>query len=234
MDRHLGPVKTTRGYDATGRQARALAQRDRLIAIAERRFLVDGYATTTMQSIADEAGVSVDTIYKAFTGKPGIIRAIRDRALLGQGPDAAERRSDRLHEEQLDGPAIVRAWGALTIEIAPRVAPILLLVRDASVHDTELVSLLAELDSQRLERMTANATQLARSGHLRKGLGIDAAAHILWIYSAPELYELMVVRQHWTLERYGSFITDAMTNALFSSGSQPKPRGRTVIRRRQA
>jgi AcrR family transcriptional regulator len=187
-----------------------------------------------MQSIADEAGVSVDTIYKAFTGKPGLIRAIRDRALLGQGPDAAERRSDRLHEEQLDGPAIVRAWGALTIEIAPRVAPILLLVRDASVHDTELVSLLAELDSQRLARMTANATQLARSGHLRKGLGIDAAAHILWIYSAPELYELMVVRQHWTLERYGSFITDAMTNALFSSGSQPKPRGRTVIRRRQA
>ena len=215
MDRQRGPVKTTRGYDATGRQARAQAQRDRIIAIAERRFLVDGYATTTVQSIADEAGVSVDTIYKAFTGKPGLIRAIRDRALLGQGPVPAERRSDRLHEEQLDGPAIVRAWGALTTEIAPRVAPILLLVRDASVHDADPDSLLGELDSQRLERMTANATQLARSGHLRKGLAIDAAADILWIYSSPELYELTVVRQRWTLERYATFITDAMISALF-------------------
>ncbi len=215
MDPRLGPVKTTRAYDATSRQARALAQRDRVIAIAERRFLADGYAATTIQSIADEVGVSVDTIYKGFTGKPGLIRAIRDRALLGEGPVPAERRSDRLHEDHLDGPAIVRAWGALTTEIAPRVAPILLLVRDASAHDTELVALLAELDSQRLERMTANATQLARFGHLRKGLRIDAAAHILWIYSSPELYELTVVRQHWTLDRYADFITDAMTNALF-------------------
>ncbi len=215
MDRHHGPVKTTRGYDATGRQARAQAQRERIIAIAERRFLVDGYAPTTIQSIADEAGVSVDAIYKTFAGKPGLIRAIRDRALLGQGPVPAEDRSDRLHEEQLDGPAIVRAWGELTTEVAPRVAPILLLVRDASVHDEELLSLLAELDSQRLERMTANATQLARSGHLRKGIEIGAAAHILWIYSSPELYELAVVRQRWTLERYGSFITDAMISALF-------------------
>lgn len=190
-------------------------QRDRVIEIAERRFLVDGYATTTIQSIAEEAGVSVDTIYKTFTGKPGLIRAIRDRALLGQGSVPAEDRSDRLHKEQLDGPAIVREWGTLAIEISPRVAPILLLVRDASVHDAELVSLLAELDGQRLERMRANATQLARAGHLREGLEIEAAAHIMWIYSSPELYELTVLRQHWTLERYGSFITDAMISALF-------------------
>ena len=215
MDRQRGPVKTTRLYDATGRQARARAQRDRIITIAERRFLNDGYATTTIQSIADEAAVSVDTIYKAFTGKPGLIRAIRDRALLGQGPVPAEDRSDRLHGQELDGPAIVRAWGALTTEIAPRVAPLLLLVRDASVHDTELLSLLAELDSQRLARMKANATQLARFGHLRPGLEIDAAAAILWIYSSPELYELIVVRQGWTLDRYGNFITEAMTSALF-------------------
>ena len=45
--------------------------------------------------IASAVGVSVDTIYKAFGGKPGLVRAIRERALQGDGPEPAEARSDR-------------------------------------------------------------------------------------------------------------------------------------------
>ncbi len=203
-----------RRYDASGRKAKAQAQHDQIVVIAEQNFLQQGYASTTVTTIADAAGVSVDTIYKTFGGKPGLVRAIRDRALLGRGPVPAERRSDQLHDGHLDGHTIIHAWGALTTEVAPRVAPILLLVRDASLHDPELGSLLQEMDAQRLQRMTVNAARLANGGHLRNGVAVGAAADILWIYSSPELYELLVVRQGWALDHYARFITDAMIHAL--------------------
>jgi hypothetical protein len=40
------------------------------------------------------------------------------------------------------------------------------------------------------------------------------AADILWTYSSPELYELLVLRRGWSAERYGRYVADAMINAL--------------------
>jgi hypothetical protein len=62
--------------------------------------------------------------------------------------------------------------------------------------------------------MAVNAARLATAGHLRSGLDVSAAADILWVYSSPELYELLAIRQSWTLDHYARFITDAMINAL--------------------
>ena len=43
-----------------------------------------------------DAGVSEETVYKAFGNKIALVRAIRDQALAGAGPVHAERRSDRM------------------------------------------------------------------------------------------------------------------------------------------
>jgi hypothetical protein len=37
---------------------------------------------------------------------------------------------------------------------------------------------------------------------------------ILWMFSASELYEVLVLRRNWTQARYASFIADAMVAAL--------------------
>jgi hypothetical protein len=59
-----------------------------------------------------------------------------------------------------------------------------------------------------------NARRLHRAGHLRDGITVAQAADVLWTYSAPELYELLVLRRRWTPKRYGRFVADAMINAL--------------------
>src|SRR4051812_27728923 len=79
-----GPVKRQRRYDASGRRERADRLRATIVEVAEHRFLRDGYTSTTVTGIASEAGVSPDTVYKAFGGKPGLVRAIRERALRGE------------------------------------------------------------------------------------------------------------------------------------------------------
>jgi AcrR family transcriptional regulator len=214
MERNRSPVKAKRPYDSTRRQQQARETRDAVLEVARRRFLTEGLAPTTIATIAADAGVSVDTIYKSFGGKSGLVRAICERALAGEGPVPAETRSDALHSTERDPRAIICGWGVLTTEVSPRVAPILLLIRDAAAVDPEMASLQREMDSQRLDRMTHNAHNLARAGHLRPDLTVERAGEILWTYSSPQLYELLVLIRGWPLERYGSFLADAMIAAI--------------------
>jgi AcrR family transcriptional regulator len=207
-------VKQKRRYDSELRREQAQRTRQAIVAVAERRFLRDGYAATTVASVAADADVSPDTIYKGFGGKPGLVRAIRDHALLGAGPVPAEARSDALQLSGASGREIIEGWGALTTEVAPRAAPIMLLMRDAAASDAEAAALLDEMNADRLRRMTENARRLRATGDVRAGLTLGQVADILWTYSSTELYELLVLRRGWTLRRYGRFVTDAMTTAL--------------------
>jgi AcrR family transcriptional regulator len=178
------------------------------------RFNEHGYTATTVESIAGDAGVSAATIYKAYGGKPGLVRTLCLRALEGQGPTPAEVRSDALKAGEADPHRVIEGWGRLTAEVAPRVAPILLLLRDAADADPAAAALHDELDQNRLARMTQNARHLVRGGHVRKGVSLAHAADVLWTYSSPELFDLLVRRRHWSLERYGRFVADAIADAL--------------------
>ena len=204
------PAPTTPPAARPGRSR----NRDRIVATAERLFLRDGYSATTIAAIAAEAEVSPDTIYKGFGGKAGLVRAIRAEALKGDGPIPAEQRSDDLHATTSDPKAIIAEWGRLTAEVAPLVAPILLLIRTAAATDPAARGLMEEMDADRLARMSENARRLHAAGHLRRGISVDDATDVLWTYSAPELYELLVLRRGWTPQRFGRFAADAMIEAL--------------------
>ena len=94
----MANVKPKRRYDSTGRQAQARRNRQAILDAAQRQFLEGGYAATTIAAVAAEAGVSVETVYKAFGGKPGLVRAIYDRGLAGPEPVPAYRRADEMRE----------------------------------------------------------------------------------------------------------------------------------------
>jgi AcrR family transcriptional regulator len=205
---------TRRRYDSSGRRERARQTRDQITRAAEQLFLADGYAATTVAAIAAAAAVSVETIYKGFGGKPGLVRAIVERGLAGEGPVPAEQRSDHIRDTEPDPRRILAAWGAFTAEIGPKTAPILALARDAAASDPEIADLLDELSAARHQRMTINARGLAAAGHLRPGITPEQAADILWTYSSPELYELLAFRRSWPAEQYGRFIGQALTAAL--------------------
>jgi len=214
MDQKLSSVNARRRYDSSGRRERARQTRDQILGVAEELFLSGGYAATTVAAIAAAARVSVETIYKGFGGKPGLVRGIVERGLTGEGPVPAEQRSDRIRGTEPDPHRILAAWGTFTAEIGPRVAPILALARDAAASDPDVAVTLEQISAARLERMTVNARGLSDAGHLRPGITPEQAADILWTYSSPELYELLVTRRRWAPERYGQFVAQALIAAL--------------------
>jgi AcrR family transcriptional regulator len=213
-----------RQYDASRRRDQARRTREAIIAAAGRRFLSDGYGATTIASVAAEAGSSVDTIYKSFGGKAGLLRAVCEDALTGSGPVPAERRSDAMQATESDPRRLLQGLGTLTTEVAPRIAPLLLLVDAAAETDSALADLRAELDAERLGRMTQVARKLARKTRLRPGLSTREAADILWTYSSPDLYRLLVVSRGWSPERYGEFVGDSLVHALLGSGTEGQGR----------
>jgi AcrR family transcriptional regulator len=181
--------------------------------VARARFLDQGYAATTDESIAEAAGVSTATVYKSYGGKAGLARALCQEALGGDGPVPAEVRSNALRSAT-DARAIIEAWGQLTAEVSPLISPLLLVLRDAALGDPEAASLRAELDHARLTRMATNARHLVRTGQVRPGVTTREVRDVLWSCTSPELYELFVVDRGWTNDRFGRFAADTMIGSL--------------------
>jgi AcrR family transcriptional regulator len=208
------PPRVKRSYDASARRARAEAARRRVLDAARERFLADGFTATTVASVAAAAAVSIETVYKAHGTKAGLALAVFHDAIAGPGPEPAELRADRISAGDPDAERRLRAFGELVGEVTPRVAPLMLLVREAAVTDGDAAALWQQMLDERLARMTDHARRLADDGHLRPGVSVEEARDVLWLYSAPEIYELLVVRRGWSPERFGSWVGQTYVSAL--------------------
>ena len=209
------PPLTTRSR----RREQARRTREAIVAAARRRFLDDGYAATTIGSIAADADASVDTIYKTFGGKAGLLRVMCEQALEGAGPDA-RRATIRRDAGVRDRPGDDAAW--------PRDAD----DRGRTPHRAAAPAAGHGRRDRRRDRPTAGRTRrrparpdddgggaLAAKGPLRAGLSIEDAAEIMWTYSSPELYGLLVGDRHWSPERYGEFVGQSLVDALLGPES---------------
>lgn len=210
----MSHVKARRRYTSHRRQESARRNRQAVLDVAERLFLQEGYAGATVASIAAAADVSPELIYKAHGGKSGLMGAIYEQHLAGAGPVPAYERSDALRAQHSDPSVILREWGLLTAEVAARLTPIRLVLRDAAAVDPAMGALLERTERERLDRMHHHAAFLADRGFLRPDVSLTEATDVLWACSSTEFYELLVISRNWPLPRYAGFITGVMTAGL--------------------
>ncbi len=200
-------------YDASGRQERARRQHAAALDHAQQLFLERGYAATTIESIAQAAGVSAATIYKTYGGKVGLVRELCERALLGSHSVPAQQRSDALRVND-DPRAVVSGWSTLASEVSPRVSPLMLLLRTAAEREREAANLYAEISQARLDRMAENAQYLADGDHIRTGVTVEETRDVLWLCTSPEFYDLMVQQRGWSPERFAELVADTIIGSL--------------------
>src|SRR6476659_7999947 len=130
------PVNRRR-YDSTGRRAQAQHNRAAILSAAGRGFLAHGYAATTMAVIAADAGVSVETIYKVFGNKPGVLKAVFDAAVGSDEQAIPAHDRDVLDNlwVELDPEKKLRLYGEVLGRSAARIQPVQRLARDAAASD---------------------------------------------------------------------------------------------------
>ena len=212
----MAKVKSTRRYDSSGRTAQALRNRTAILDAAQHQFLEDGYGRTTIASVAREAGVSVETIYKGFGGKADLVREVYERGLAGRQQATVYQRSDEMREHETDPAKILRYWASLIAELGPQVGPIRVVMRSAAADDADLARVMSTSDDDRLKRMRHNARFLERRGYLRPGVSAADAADVLWTCTSAEWYELMVLRRGWSPRRFERFVGDFLVAALLA------------------
>ncbi len=212
----MSDVKPQRNYDATGRREQARRTRLTVLEVARRRFLESGYAATTLGSVAELAGVSVETIYKAFDNKPGLVKAIFDVAVVGDDEPVPilQREFVRRNIAEPDPRKKLAEYGEHVGEISPRTCPILLVVRDAAASDPGAAGVWANLQAERLTGMTVFAQHLASGDHLRVDVSIEEARDVLWTHNSVELWDLLVNQRGWSNERFGRWVGKQLIAAL--------------------
>ncbi|AYE93958.1 TetR/AcrR family transcriptional regulator [Mycobacterium paragordonae] len=212
----MGAVKKepARRYDSTQRRQQAQQNRARVLQAARQRFLAQGYAATKIAEIARDAGVSVETVYKTFATKAGVLKALFDVSVAGDD-DPIPMAQREVIQKVLDAPEATRKIAIYAEHLAstmPRSAPVQLLARDGAASSADAAAVWKQIRDETLTAMKMFAADLGKTGQLRVGAAV--ARDVLWTYHAPELYELLVLERGWSAARYGEFITAALTDAL--------------------
>lgn len=205
-----------RKYDSTRRQAQARETRLQIAEAARTLFMERGYAGTSIEAIADQAGVAAETIYATYKNKRKILFFLFDISVGGD--DQPVRVIDRaqaqavLHET--DQQRQLTMFAKDITEILNRAAPVFEIMRGAAKTEPEIASLVQRLLKERLRNMTMVATSIAANGPLRDGLDKHAAGEIIWSMTSPELYRLLTVDLGWTKEKYRQWLVDTLIRLL--------------------
>jgi len=217
------PAKVKRQYSSTLRQAQAQATRSALVAAAARLFIRHGYAVTTIDQIADAAGVSRATVFTSVGGKAALLKAAYDVAIVGDDAPVAlvERpRSREILAEQDPAKMLARYAGVAT-EINARLAELHVVLRGAASADPEARALWETLQKQRRVGGDNLARPIAQKGRLKEGLDAREAADLIWLLNDPGIYHTLVIERGWAPSRYQLWLSDALQGQVLAPRRRP-------------
>ena len=205
-----------RKYDSTRRQAQARQTRLQIAEAARALFLERGYAGTTIESIAEKAGVAPETIYTGFKNKRNVLSFLFDISVGGD--DEPIRVIDRPNPQAVfnekDQQRQLALFAKDITQILQRAAPVFEILRIAAKTEPEIAGLVQRLLQERLANMTMVAERVAANGPLRKGLEQAQAAELIWSMTSPELYLLLRRDLGWTEGQYTQWLTDVLVRLL--------------------
>jgi AcrR family transcriptional regulator len=207
------PLRAHEEAGLTHRQRQALATR-RLIAEAARElFLKRGYAATTMDAIAGEAGVAVSTVYAIFKNKRAILREIRmawhERTRAREINEQAAQESDPTRRLEMVAHANRRQWefgGTLVV-----------IYQGAAAADREAAAELEE--ALRGRRAALDRVVWGMEEALHPGLGVETAAAILRALCRAEVYQELVDGSGWSPDAYEAWLAESLKSQLLPRGN---------------
>src|SRR5215471_15090557 len=138
-------------YESPLRKAQAESTRMLVLEAARRLFVERGYVATSVDAIAEAAGVGRATVFASVGGKAALLKQAYDVGLVGDDESAplVERPRSRSIRAEPDSRRYLARYAELVTEISGRIAGIYEAVRQASGADAEARTLWADILRQR-------------------------------------------------------------------------------------
>ena len=155
----------------TRRELQAAETRRLILASARRRFADDGYARTSLKTIAADVGVSVQTIYDSVGAKADLVRRLND--LIDDEAQAGELAATLATET--DPRAVVTVPARITRRIHERCGDLVRAGFEAARAEAELAEVGEEGGRRHRRGVARVAARLAELGALAQGITVADA-----------------------------------------------------------
>jgi AcrR family transcriptional regulator len=208
-------MEARRRYRSDLRTAQAADTRDRVLRAAAEEFARRGYAGTSIPTIAKTAGVSPETV-KLQGAKPALLLAAFELTFAG-------REGDR---RIADDPAVQERLAELTADDTPaffaetvaafsqRGARLWAAFSAAAQSDDAVAAVHRDLLARRLDDHARVVDLLTDRGVVTATTPREELAGALAHIASPEGYLLLVEDFGWSIERYRTWLADAVLRTV--------------------
>lgn len=214
-------MSTTRSrrYVSRKREQAAEATRARVLRAAQSLFARHGIDSVTIAEIASRGHVSIPTVYSLFRSKAGILRGLIKSTLFGPCYRAAQQRL----AGETDSARLIELTGAVARSIYESESTELGLLRGASAFSPELRKMERELEAMRLDMQQERVKLLFAQSKAKRGLTLETARQILWMYTSRDIYRMLVHECGWTPDQYQDWLAKTLVATLVEPAKSPMP-----------
>lgn len=203
------PAKPTR------RAVQAADTRELIVSTAGRLFSRDGFVGTTIEGIAGESGVALQTVYNSVGNKAALLSAVLDDA--ASGPDSASGVLELMRERTgnaADLGSLLTVLADWFVEVNQRTAGIMGVIAQAAAVDSAVAKLEKDRALQRLHRYREAAAAARAHGGLSSGMSDGDAAATIWSLGHPQVYRTLVQDAGWSVPAYREWVLRSLSGAL--------------------
>jgi AcrR family transcriptional regulator len=183
-------------------------------------FLEHGYTGATIPLIAAEAGVAVQTVYRAAPGKAGLLEAAVLAAVAG-GSDRSDvpveqRPAIRAVIDEPDPRRKLTLFAHTQPGIWSRVGSLTRVLEAAADSEPSLAQFRDGQDAQRLDGYRRMSALIEANEALKPGLTPARAADIIWTLCSRATFDALVSARGWSHEEYERWLTEMLQEALLA------------------
>jgi AcrR family transcriptional regulator len=212
------------------RAARVADTEERILAAAGRLFRQDGYAATTLATVADAARVGHRTVYVRFGTKAALLKRVVDVAVAGdtQPVDVVGR---DWFQSSLTAPTLperVDAYARGVSALMARAGDLIAIAQQAEPAEPLIAAAGHAARQATRDAVRLFCTRLQRDGLVPQACDITWLADTAGLLTQAQTWLLGRDTLGWTTEQYSAWLAATLTRLIAAAGT---PHGRVICRR---
>ena len=194
----------------TRREVAAAETRREILRAARRLFAEQGFTQTSVQQIAEESGVAVQTIYSSVGSKPALVLALND--LIDEEAGVAQLAAGLSGET--DPAQLIAKAVHLTRQLNERCGDIIQVLLSAEPAEPDAAAVVADGMRRHEQGASQVAQRLAELGALRAGATVQQATAVMSLMTSPASWRQLSQRSGWTFDEGEAWLTSSLHQLL--------------------
>ena len=211
-----GEARPRRSYQSALRSAQAEQTRQRIVSSAAELFDERGYGGTQLRAIAERAGVSVQSVQLNGPKAALLLAALEMVVTGGEGAESVFD-APRVAEltPRLTGPAeFLRAAAEFSTAANQNGQGLWRALEAAAAEDSAVDEVYQDLVRRQIADCRRSVERIVGWGALRADRTPTEAADLLYALMLPDLYDRLVTRAGWSVERYRRWLTEVLAEQI--------------------